>query len=84
MVHDVQSEVAELNERHANGLLILRGKTGNSELAQEGLQEAFLRYYLARICGREILSPRAWLYEVLRNYYVRPVAGVVGEPRGCG
>jgi RNA polymerase sigma-70 factor (ECF subfamily) len=58
-----------MSKRHANGLLRYAcGKTGNSEVAQEGLQEAFLRYYVAWICGREILSPRAWLFEVLRNY----------------
>jgi RNA polymerase sigma-70 factor (ECF subfamily) len=69
MVQDVRNEVAALYEQHASSLLrYARGKTGSSEIAQEGLQEAFLRYYVARMCGREILSPRAWLYEVLRNY----------------
>jgi RNA polymerase sigma-70 factor (ECF subfamily) len=65
----IQREVAALYEQHANGLLrYARGKTGSADVAQEGLQEAFLRYFIARSYGREILSPRAWLYEVLRNY----------------
>lgn len=65
----IQSEVATLYEQHSRGLLrYARGKTGSTEVAQEGLQEAFLRYFIARSYGREILSPRAWLYEVLRNY----------------
>jgi RNA polymerase sigma-70 factor, ECF subfamily len=32
------------------------------------VQEVFLRYLAERTYGREITNPRAWLYQVLRNY----------------
>jgi DNA-directed RNA polymerase specialized sigma24 family protein len=37
-------------------------------LAQDAVQEAFLRYSLMRTAGRSIAAPRAWLFRVLRNY----------------
>jgi len=65
----LESEIAQLYELHATGLLrYARSKTGSEETAREGLQEAFLRYFIERSYGREITHPRAWLFEVLRNY----------------
>jgi RNA polymerase sigma-70 factor (ECF subfamily) len=65
----LESEVAGLYELHATVLLrYARCKAGSEETAREGLQEAFLRYFIERSYGREIVNPKAWLFEVLRNY----------------
>jgi RNA polymerase sigma-70 factor (ECF subfamily) len=65
----LESEVAQLYEQHATPLLrYARCKAGSEETAREGLQEAFLRYFIERSYGREIINPKAWLFEVLRNY----------------
>ena len=37
-------------------------------LIQDGIQEAFLRYFIARTDGQQLDNPRAWLFRVLRNY----------------
>lgn len=42
----------------------------NWELAEDALQEAFLRYFRARQSGHRIPNCRAWLYRVLRNLLV--------------
>jgi RNA polymerase sigma-70 factor (ECF subfamily) len=41
--------------------------TRNLSLVQDGVQEAFLKYYLQRMKGR-VPGERAWLFRVLRNY----------------
>jgi len=38
------------------------------EVAQDALQEVFLRYFVARSTGQEIQNGKAWLYRVVRNY----------------
>jgi RNA polymerase sigma factor (sigma-70 family) len=40
----------------------------DEEIAREGIQEAYLRYFIERSYGRAIMHPKAWLFEVLRNY----------------
>ncbi len=53
------------------GAALLRYGTqlgGSADLARDAVQEVFLRYFVERRYGREIESPRAWLYQVLRNY----------------
>lgn len=40
----------------------------NRELAQEAVQEVFLRYYIAQLKGQQILNGKAWLYRAARNY----------------
>lgn len=40
----------------------------DSATAQDALQEAFLRYFIARSGGKCIENPKAWLFRVLRNY----------------
>ena len=42
--------------------------SGNEDVARDAVQEVFLRYFVERRYGRTIDSPRAWLYQVLRNY----------------
>ena len=41
---------------------------GGREAAQDCVQEAFLRFFIARSSGREIRSPKAWLFRVIRNH----------------
>lgn len=42
--------------------------TGDGWLAQDAVQECFLRYFALRRQGQAIDKPRAWLMAVLRNY----------------
>jgi RNA polymerase sigma-70 factor (ECF subfamily) len=37
-------------------------------LAQDAIQEVFLRYFKTRRDGGTVNNPRAWLFHVLRNY----------------
>ena len=39
----------------------------NREAAQDAVQEAFLRYFIARNGGQEVERPKAWLFQVVRN-----------------
>jgi RNA polymerase sigma-70 factor (ECF subfamily) len=65
----LEDEVAALHHEHAAALLRYAwGTIGNEETAREGVQETFLRYFIERSYGREILHPKGWLFEVLRNY----------------
>jgi RNA polymerase sigma-70 factor (ECF subfamily) len=65
----LEEEVASLHAQHATALLrYARSIIGNDETAREGLQETFLRYFIERSYGRQILYPKAWLFGVLRNY----------------
>ena len=66
---EIEKEITSLHEECASGLLRYGiGLTLNRELAQEALQEAFLRYFIVRTEGQSIENPKAWLYRVLRNY----------------
>lgn len=38
------------------------------DVAQEAVQEVFLRYYVALVKGESIVNDRAWLYRATRNY----------------
>ncbi|HTS64694.1 MAG TPA: RNA polymerase sigma factor [Candidatus Acidoferrales bacterium] len=65
----IEREVVLLYEQHALVLLRYASSIADSgESARDAVQEAFLRYFVERRYGREILNPRAWLYQVLRNY----------------
>ncbi len=37
-------------------------------MAQDALQEVFLRFFIARSSGQDIQNGKSWLYRVLRNY----------------
>jgi RNA polymerase sigma-70 factor, ECF subfamily len=65
----IDQEVIALYECHGPSLLRYAiAITGEGDHAQDALQEAFLRYFIARNEGRHITHPRAWLFRVLRNY----------------
>jgi RNA polymerase sigma-70 factor (ECF subfamily) len=40
----------------------------NHEAAQDAVQEAFLRFFIARTAGQQIRQPKAWLFRVLHNH----------------
>ena len=40
----------------------------DEQLSQDALQEAFMRYFIARSEGQRIEHPRAWVYKVVCNY----------------
>jgi RNA polymerase sigma-70 factor (ECF subfamily) len=66
---DLELAVVHAYEEHATGLfryavVLVRHR----EAAQDAVQEVFLRYFIARSQGQRIVSPKAWLYRVLRNY----------------
>lgn len=67
----VEQEVAALYGAYADGLLHYASSLLPAvEDARDALQEIFLRYFLERNCGGCIENPRAWLYRVLRNYFL--------------
>jgi RNA polymerase sigma-70 factor (ECF subfamily) len=66
---DLEVEVAQAYAEFAVGLLRYALLTmRNHEAAQDAVQEAFLRFFIARSQGQRIQTPRAWLYRVLRNH----------------
>jgi RNA polymerase sigma-70 factor, ECF subfamily len=69
VINDIESDVNELVRQHAPALsryaaTIVR----DNFLVQDAVQEAFLRYFIARTSGQQMENPRAWLFRVLRNY----------------
>jgi RNA polymerase sigma-70 factor (ECF subfamily) len=67
----IEQEVAALYHAHADGLFHYAASLlPAAEDARDALQEVFLRYFLERSCGGSIDNPRAWLYRVLRNYFL--------------
>jgi RNA polymerase sigma-70 factor (ECF subfamily) len=66
---EIEQEIAGLYEREAAGLLRYAGALANNkETGHDALQEAFFRFFLCRSEGREIRSPKAWLFRVAHNY----------------
>ncbi len=65
---ELEGEVCRLYHENAPGLLRYGAPmAGGAEAAQDAVQEAFLRYFLARAAGQRMRNPRAWLFHVLRN-----------------
>ena len=65
----IEQEIAGLYELEAPGMLRYAAKiAGNRATAQDALQEAFFRFFIARSAGQPIQSPKAWLFRVIRNY----------------
>lgn len=50
-----------------------RRLTSDVELAQDAVQETFLRFFLARMQGETIRNPSAWLHRVAHNYICETV-----------
>lgn len=65
----IEAEVIELFSQHAAALSRYAERlTHNSTLVEDGVQEAFLRYFKTRSSGQQVEKPRAWLFRVTRNY----------------
>jgi RNA polymerase sigma-70 factor, ECF subfamily len=65
----IENEVMELLRQHAPALLRYAARVARDKtIAQDAIQETFLRYFIARAEGAQIENPRAWLFRVLANY----------------
>ena len=73
---ELDREVATVYQEQAAGLLrYATSVSGNGDMARDAVQEAFLRYFVERRYGRRIECPRAWLYQVARNYTLKRLGG---------
>jgi RNA polymerase sigma-70 factor, ECF subfamily len=66
---NARDETIKAYQLHA-GVLIAYAyrQTRDEALAQDALQETFLRFFLALMQGEEIQNARAWLHRVAHNY----------------
>lgn len=65
---ELSREVVGLYETHAEILFrYARTLALDSQTASDGVQETFLRYWIARRNGKRIESAKAWLFRVLHN-----------------
>jgi RNA polymerase sigma-70 factor, ECF subfamily len=68
-LNPVEAEVIDLYQENAPGLFrFAEALVKDREMAQDALQETFLRYFIARSSGQELQNSKSWLYRVLRNY----------------
>jgi len=66
---DAERATVTVYEEFGQALVRYAGQIlGSRDEARDAVQEVFLRYFVERRYGREIENPRAWLYQVLRNY----------------
>jgi RNA polymerase sigma-70 factor (ECF subfamily) len=66
---EIESQVLAAYESFAASLFrYSRALSRDSQTAEDTVQEVFLRYYLALVRGDKILSGKAWLFRVARNY----------------
>jgi RNA polymerase sigma factor (sigma-70 family) len=65
----IEQEVLAAYDQFAGALLRYARALGkDADLAQDAVQEAFLRFYIALLNGETIHYRRAWVYRVTRNY----------------
>ncbi len=65
----IEQEVNDLLLTHTTALSrYAMSLSWDKTIVQDGIQEAFLRYFATRIRGQKVENPRAWLFRVLRNY----------------
>src|SRR5579859_2415734 len=66
---EIENEVVRLYDKNAAALL-RHGLAicGNLEMAQDAVQEAFLRYYIARRKEMATQDTKRWLFSTARNY----------------
>jgi RNA polymerase sigma factor (sigma-70 family) len=68
-VQNAREETIQAYQLHAGVLLAYAHRlTRDEALAQDALQETFLRFFLALMQGEEIQNARAWLHRVAHNY----------------
>lgn len=64
-----REETIRAYQMHAAALLAYAHRlTRDKALAQDALQETFLRFFLALVQGEHMQNPRAWLHRVAHNY----------------
>ena len=69
MPEDFEQEVGALHSTHVGELTKFASTfCPDDQTDRDAVQEAFVRYFIERRYGREIANPRAWLYQVVRNY----------------
>ena len=67
----IEAEVFDLVQAHTEALSRYASTvTRDRTIVQDGIQEAFLRYFIARAGGQRIENPHSWLFRVLRNYII--------------
>ena len=67
-VEAVRTAVLEAYRANAKELSrVAVGMTRNRVLAQDAIQETFLRYFLTRMHGEKIANEQAWLRDVMRD-----------------
>ncbi|MBS1827118.1 MAG: sigma-70 family RNA polymerase sigma factor [Acidobacteria bacterium] len=74
----------EMYEQHSAWLLrFARMATGREDgsLAQDGVQEAFFRYFVFRREGNTVDDPRKWLQQYLKEYLERALARSARDER---
>ncbi len=78
----VKNEVADTYNSLAKGLFrYLLCLARNFDLAQEAVQETFLRYYEYRLRGGAVPASRGWFFKVARNYVIDQVRADKPERR---
>ena len=75
---ELEREVDAIYQAYSAGLLSYAVSiTRQEDGALDAVQEVFLRYFVERSYGRQIESPRGWLYRVLRNYVLDHLGSAV-------
>jgi len=70
----LRHEALEAYREHSGALIAYASRlTSDPGLAQDAVQETFLRFFLVRMQGQTIRSTPAWLHRVLHNYIVETV-----------
>ncbi len=73
-VESAREETIQAYQVHAGALLgYARRLTRNDALAQDAVQETFLRFFLAMMQDEQIQNARAWLHRVAHNYVCETV-----------
>lgn len=71
----IEREVVALYDEHAAALHRFATASGApSPLAQDAVQEAFLRYFLSRSSGGRPAQPKVWLFQFVHEYVVSRLA----------
>ncbi len=65
----IEAEIIDLFDKHASALgRYAESLIKDGDMAQDAIQEAFLRYFKTRTEGSPVENPHAWLFRVLRNH----------------
>jgi len=66
---EIEAEIIHLINKYAGELTRYAAAMAHERtLAQDEVQEAFFRYFIARSGGQQIRNARAWLFRVLKNH----------------